>query len=299
MTALRDLDERFCDVGPIRICYEEFGGSGDPGLLLIMGLGMQMIAWPDEFCQQLAARGFYVIRFDNRDAGRSSHIDAGPTPTRGQLATRRIRHPAYLLADMGRDAVGLLDHLGIERAHIVGASMGAMIAQTVAAQASERVSSLVSIMGNTGSRRSGQASPRLWPMLLRPQPRERAAYIDNAMYVFGRIASPGFDTDLGWLREMLGTSFDRGISSAQFARQLGAIIASGNRTRELARITAPTLVVHGTADRLVAPSGGRATARAIRGARLMMVPGMGHDLPRGVWQQLEEAICENAGRRSG
>src|SRR5579862_5756634 len=120
MTALRELDERFCDVGPIRICYEEFGDPEDPGLLLIMGLGMQMIAWHEEFCEQLAARGFHVIRFDNRDAGHSSHMDAGPTPTRRQLVARRIRRPAYVLADMARDALGLLDHLGIERAHIVG-----------------------------------------------------------------------------------------------------------------------------------------------------------------------------------
>jgi pimeloyl-ACP methyl ester carboxylesterase len=296
MTALLELDERFCDVGQIRICYEEFGDSSDAPLLLIMGLGMQMIAWNDEFCDQLAARGFRVIRFDNRDAGHSSHIDAGPTPTPAQLATRRVRRPAYTLADMAGDSVGLLDHLELERAHIVGASMGAMIAQTIAARTPARVSSLVSIMGNTGSLRSGQASPTLWPVLLRPLPSDRTAYVEQAVEVFARFASPGLETDETWLRETLGASFDRGVSSAQFARQLGAIIASGNRTRELARITAPTLVVHGMADRLVAPSGGRATARAIKGARLMKVRGMGHDLPRAVWPGLIDALCENAAR---
>jgi pimeloyl-ACP methyl ester carboxylesterase len=296
MSTARTLEERFCDVGPVRICYEEFGDALDPGLLLIMGLGMQMIAWHDEFCEELAGRGFHVVRFDNRDAGRSSHMIAGPTPTRAQLFARRIRQPAYTLDDMAGDAVGLLDHLGLDRAHLVGASMGSMIAQTVAARAPDRVASLVSIMGSTGSRRYGQARPTLWPVLLRPQPTSRAAYIEQGADVFRRIGSPAFDRDETWVRDLLGRSFDRGISSASFARQLGAIIASGNRTGSLEAITAPTLVVHGTADRLVAPSGGRATARAIHGARLLLIPGMGHDLPRAVWPQLLDAICENAGR---
>lgn len=290
------MAESFCRIGDVELCYETFGDSADPALLLVMGLGTQMLGWDEAFCDELAGRGFHVIRFDNRDIGRSTILDGYPAPTLVQLLRRNPRAAAYTLAEMAADAVGLLDHLGIERAHLVGASMGGMIAQTIAARRPERVLSLTSIMANTGSRWSGQPSLRAYPMFLRPVPKDREQFIDHAAALFCIIGSPGVHRDEPALRDLLGRMYDRGNHPASTNRQLAAILASGNRTAELAHITAPTLVVHGTKDRLVAPSGGRATARAVPGARLLMIDGMGHDLPRGVWPQLLDAIVENAAR---
>jgi pimeloyl-ACP methyl ester carboxylesterase len=290
------VDERFTNVGDVELCYETFGDPGNPAMLLIMGLGTQMIGWREDFCRELVDRGFFVIRYDNRDSGRSTHLDSVRPPTPGQLLRRRIPNPAYTLTDMADDAAGLLGALEIEAAHVVGASMGGMIAQTLAARHPERVLSLTSIMSNTGSRWSGQAALRLWPFLLRRPKAGKEAFVERIVKVFEVIGSPGFAADHEWLREMAALSFDRGADEASSARQLAAILASGNRTAELHRITAPTLVVHGSADRLVRPSGGRATARAIPGARLLRIEGMGHDLPRGAWPQITDAIVENAAR---
>jgi pimeloyl-ACP methyl ester carboxylesterase len=192
--------------------------------------------------------------------------------------------------------VGLLDHLGIERAHVVGASMGGMIAQTIAARYPERVLSLVSIMSNTGARWTGQPSPRLYPVLLRRPPRDREGYVRHTAWVIEQIGSPGFERDEDDLRRLAETSYDRGLNPAAAGRQLAAIVASGDRTPLLRTITAPTLGIHGTADKFVPPSGGRATAKAIPGARLLTIDGMGHDLPRGAWPRILGAIEENAGR---
>jgi pimeloyl-ACP methyl ester carboxylesterase len=290
------VDERFCTVGDVKLCYETFGDPGDPALLLVMGLGTQMIGWHEEFCRALVERGYFVIRYDNRDVGRSTHLDSVRPPTPGQLVRRRIKHPAYKLTDMADDAAGLLDCLGIEAAHVVGASMGGMIAQTLAARHPDRVLSLTSIMSNTGSRRSGQAALRVWPYFLRRPAAGKEAFVDRIVKVFRVVGSPGFPSDEAWLREMAALSFDRGTDYAGTARQLGGILASGNRTPDLRRITAPTLVIHGTADKLVRPSGGRATARAIPGARLLLIEGMGHDLPREAWPRIIDAIVENAAR---
>jgi pimeloyl-ACP methyl ester carboxylesterase len=290
------VPESFCRVGEIELCYETFGDPADPAMLLIMGLGTQMLGWQEEFCEQLAARGFHVIRYDNRDIGRSTILDDFPAPTLGQLIRRDKRAVAYTLAELAADGVGLLDHLGIERAHLVGASMGGMIAQTIAARRPERVLSLVSIMSNTGSRFSGQPALSTYRLFVRPLARERDAYIDQAAALFDHIGSRGFDKDDAAFREQLGAMYDRGHNPSSANRQLAAILASGDRSAELRHITAPTLVIHGTDDRLVRPSGGRATARAIPGARLLMIEGMGHDLPRGAWPQIIEAIVENAAR---
>jgi pimeloyl-ACP methyl ester carboxylesterase len=290
------MPESFCRVGEIELCYESFGDPGDPAMLLIMGLGTQMLGWQEEFCQQLAARGFHVIRYDNRDIGRSTILEDFPVPTLRQLIRRDKRTAAYTLADLAADGVGLLDHLGIERAHLVGASMGGMIAQTIAARRPERVLSLVSIMSNTGSRVSGQPALSTYRLFLRPMARERDAYIQQAAELFDHIGSRGFEKDDAAFREELGAMHDRGHSPGSAARQLAAILASGNRTAELRHITAPTVVIHGTADRLIRPSGGRATARAIPGAHLLTIEGMGHDLPRGAWPQILDAIVENAAR---
>jgi pimeloyl-ACP methyl ester carboxylesterase len=290
------MSELFCTVGgDVELCYETFGDPADPAMLLVMGLATQMLGWHEELCAELAGRGFHVIRFDNRDVGRSARMHGRP-PSLFQLLRRDRRAAAYTLEDMAGDTVGLLDHLGIERAHVVGASMGGMIAQTLAARHAERVLSLVSIMSNTGSLRSGQPSVRLYPLLLKPVPRDREEYVRHVAALFEQIGSPGFERDEQDLRRLAEHSFDRGLNPAGAARQLAAIVASGDRTPLLGKITAPTLVIHGTADRLIAPSGGRATAHAIPGARLVWIEGMGHDLPRAAWPRMLTAIEQNAAR---
>jgi pimeloyl-ACP methyl ester carboxylesterase len=288
------MDEQFAKVGDVELCYDTFGDSSDPAILLIMGLGTQMIGWQTDFCEQLVERGFFVIRYDNRDCGHSTHFDSVKPPSPVELGTRRIKHPPYTLTDMAADAIGLLDHLGIERAHVVGASMGGMIAQTVAAKHPDRVLSLTSIMSSVGSRWSGQPALRVFPFFLRRPKAGKEAYVDRLVRLFGVIGSPGFEHDDDEVRELASLSFDRGASMAATARQLGAIIASGNRTPDARRITAPTLVIHGTKDKLVGTSGGKATARAIPGAKLMLIEGMGHDLPRGAWPRIVDGIVENA-----
>jgi pimeloyl-ACP methyl ester carboxylesterase len=291
------MAESFCRVGgDIEICFETFGDPADPALLLVMGLGTQMLGWHEDFCNDLAGRGLHVIRYDNRDIGRSTILTDAPVPTLGQILRRDRRAASYTLAEMAADGVGLLDHLGIERAHLVGVSMGGMIAQTIAARRPERVLSLTSIMSSTGNRWRGQPALKTYRQFLRPVSTDRATYIAQTAALFDIIGSPGFEREDDALRELLGAMYDRGHDPGSVTRQLAAILASGNRTAELRRITAPTLVIHGTADKLVAPSGGRATARAIPGARLLMIQGMGHDLPRGAWPQLIGAIVENTGR---
>jgi pimeloyl-ACP methyl ester carboxylesterase len=290
------MAEQTCTVGEIELCYELFGDPGDPPVLLVMGLATQMLGWHEEFCATLAERGFHVIRFDNRDVGRSSQLAHLRAPSLRQLALRDRSAAGYSLADMADDAIGLLDHLGIERAHVVGASMGGMIAQTIAIRHPDRVLSLVSIMSNTGARFSGQPALRILPTFLKPAARSRDAYVEQAARLYALIGSPGFERDETELRERLGRSYDRGLHPAGTARQLAAIVTAGDRSAELRRIDVPTVVIHGTADKLVNPSGGRATAKAIPGARLVTIEGMGHDLPRGAWPQIIEAIAENAAR---
>ncbi len=256
-----DPSESFCDVGgAMRLCYETFGSEDDPPMLLIMGLGMQMIGWPEDFCEQLAGRGFYVVRFDNRDIGRSTRIHGRP-PTPSQLLRRKIDPVLYQLSDMAGDAAGLLRELDLAPAHIVGASMGGMIAQTLAARHPQAVRSLVSIMSMTGSRWTGQPAFRIYPYLLRNAPTEREAYIAHMSRMFAMIGSTGLPQDPERIRDMLARSYDRGHDPAASGRQLGAIIASGDRTAEVRTITAPTLVIHGSKDPMVSPSGGKATAR--------------------------------------
>jgi pimeloyl-ACP methyl ester carboxylesterase len=289
------MPEQFCTIGDVELCYETFGDPADPAMLLMMGLATQMIGWHEEFCAALADRGFHVIRYDNRDVGRSQAMD-GPVPTLLQLLRRDRRAASYTLDDLAHDGVGLLDHLGIERAHVMGASMGGMIAQSMAALHTDRVLSLVSMMSNTGARWSGRPSPWLWPVLVKAPPHDREGYLEHAVWVFEKIGSPGFERDEQDLRRLAGISYDRGRNPAGASRQLAAIIASGDRTPLLRTITAPTLVIHGTRDRLVPLSGGRATARAIPGARLLTIEGMGHDIPRGAWPPILDAVEQNAAR---
>ena len=307
------MAEQLCRVSPeIELCWEGFGDRADPPLILIMGLATQMIAWPEEFCGQLADRGFYVVRFDNRDAGRSTHVRGRP-PTIGQLAIRSGKAARYALADMAADAIGLLRELELGPAHVVGASMGGMIAQTVAAHraragsqgAAEEsqaraegvtIEPLTIPAEATGGRWVGQSSPLLYPIFLRRPGEGREAAVERTVKVFKAIGSRGLPKDLDFVREIAERSYDRDHDPYGPGRQLAAIFASGDRTSELRRISAPTTVVHGTDDRLVRPSGGRATARAIPGARLVTIEGMGHDLPRTAWPRLIDAIAANAAR---
>jgi pimeloyl-ACP methyl ester carboxylesterase len=293
------VSEQFCDVGRgITLCYETFGDSSDPTALLIMGLGTQMVAWHEDFCRELAGRGLHVVRFDNRDIGRSTHLTGRP-PTIAQLLRRSRRAARYTLGDMADDAAGLLRELDLAPAHVIGASMGGMIAQTLAARHRDAVRSLVSIMSNTGNIRSGQPALRVYSIFLRRAPHGRDAFIAHMERVFGVIGSRGLPRDPRDMHETAALSYDRDHDPAGPGRQLAAIIAAGDRTAELRRIAVPTLVIHGTADPLVAPSGGRATARAIPGAKLMMIDGMGHDLPRAAWPQLIDGIAAHALRTDG
>jgi pimeloyl-ACP methyl ester carboxylesterase len=287
------MSEQLCDVGGgITLCYETFGDPGDPAALLVMGLGAQMVAWQEDFCEELAERGLYVVRFDNRDIGRSTHLQ-GPPPSLRQLL--RYSVPArYTLADMAQDTIGLMDELAIDRAHVIGASMGGMIAQTLAARHPTRVRSLVSMMSSTGGRWVGRPALSSYPLFLRTAPRERATFIEHATRLFAKIGSRGIPQDTEGIRRVAGRSFDRELDRTGAGRQLAAIIASGDRTSELRRITAPTLVIHGSIDPLISPSGGRATATAIPGSKLMMIEGLGHDLPRVLWPRLIDAIAGHA-----
>jgi pimeloyl-ACP methyl ester carboxylesterase len=280
----------------IDLCFETFGEPGDPAMLLVMGLGTQMLGWPDAFCEQLAARGRFVIRYDNRDVGRSTHFTGQRPPTVKQLLTRSRTCAAYSLADMAQDGIDLLDHLEMPRAHVVGVSMGGMIAQTMAARHPRRVLSLASLMSNTGHYWRGMPGLRAYPIFLRRPAGDLAAAIDSVVATFRTIGSPDYPFDEDEIRDIAVRSYERGYDPAGAGRQLAAILAAGDRTRELAAITAPTLVVHGTRDVMVTPSGGRATARAIKGSRLVLIDGMGHDLPRELWGRLIDLVEENAAR---
>jgi pimeloyl-ACP methyl ester carboxylesterase len=288
------VEERFIEVGEgITLCYDEFGDPGDTPLLLIMGLATQMIAWHDDFCGELAGRGFRVVRFDNRDIGRSTHMGFRPA-TPGQMLRRRVPREQYTLSDMAGDTARLLEGLDMAPAHVVGVSMGGMIGQMLAVEHPQLVRSLTSIMSTTGNRWRGQPAPSVMRHLLRPPPTDRKGMVEHATKIFGMVGSTGWEGNSDHIRDYVSRSFDRGHDVAGGARQLGAIIASGDRTKQLASIEAPTLVIHGTVDKLVRPSGGKATAKAIPGAKLKLIDGMGHDLPPGVWPQLIEAIAGHA-----
>jgi len=281
--------------GGITLCHEGFGDPSNDPILLIMGLGTQMVAWREDFCERLASRGFHVIRFDNRDVGRSTHVGGAPASL-PQLVTRRLPDDAYSLEDMAGDTLRLTDRLGLGPVHLVGASMGGMIGQVMAARHPEATRSLASIMSNTGSRWTGQPALGAYRYFLAEAPEEREAFIEHILRLFRVVGSREDMFDEDYVRDVTGRSFDRDHDSVAVGRQLGAVLKTGNRDAMLRSITAPTLVIHGTEDKLVRPSGGKATAKAIPGARLMMVDGMGHDLPRAAWPQIIDAIAENAAR---
>ena len=260
----------------ITIEYETFGDASAPPVLLIMGLGAQLTLWDESFCGALAKAGYYVIRYDNRDVGLSTTFE-NATST-----------PAYTVSDMAADAAGLLDALGIESAHIVGASMGGMIAQTFAIEHPTRTRTLISIMSTTGNQTVGQPTPDALAALLAPPPATRDEAIEAGLKVWRVIGSPGFAYDEEAVRDRTAASYDRSFNPPGTARQLAAIMSQPDRTAALGEVKVPVLVIHGAADPLVAPSGGEATAAAIPGARLKLVPGMGHDLPPDLYAEFIE-----------
>jgi pimeloyl-ACP methyl ester carboxylesterase len=282
-------------VGPVELAYETIGNPSNPPLLLVMGLGMQLIHWDTGLCERFGERGFHVIRFDNRDAGLSTKIQA-PVPNVMRLMAGLPAKVPYVLTDMAMDAFGLLDHLGIERAHVVGTSMGGMIAQQMAIDAPERVLSLGSIMSTTGDRWVGTPKLRVWSVLMRRAPSDRDAYVTYFASVFRMIGSPAYRRDDERVRELAGATYDRDHSPAGTARQLGAILASGSRTAALRELEVPAVVIHGEADPLIPVRAGIATAKAIPDAELIKIPGMGHDLPEELWPTFVDAIARNAER---
>jgi pimeloyl-ACP methyl ester carboxylesterase len=282
----------------IELCYDTFGSRADPPLLLIMGLAGPLNWWSPDLCRLLAGRGFFVIRFDNRDVGKSTKLDT-LGGRRADVVKRFVRprsRPPYTLSDMAGDAVGLLDVLDIDRAHVTGVSMGGMIAQTQAIEHPDRVLSLVSIMSTTGRRSVGWQDPRLFPMLLGRGARTREQVIAQSARTWATIGSPGYPTADDEIRQRAGETYDRGMDAAGVARQMQAVVAQPDRTAQLNGLRLPALVIHGLNDRLVHVSGGRATARAIPGAELLLIPGMGHDLPRPLWSTFADAIERTAAR---
>jgi len=292
------MDERFAEVeGGIELCFESLGDPADPSLLMIMGLGAQMIYWPDGLCELLAARGLHVIRFDNRDAGRSTWLTDAGKPSLGR-GRDRSEVPPYTLSEMAADCCGLLDHLELAAAHVLGASLGGMIAQTLAIEHPARVLSLVSLMSHTGDMRNGRTHEVAMPVLLSRPPADRPGYVESIVEARRVIGSPGMERDEDWIRDLAGRAFDRGLNPDGTQRQLAAIIASGDRTARLRGLEVPTVVIHGTEDVLIDVSGGEATAAAIPDAELVLIEGMGHDLPAGAWDQIAAAVIGNIGRAS-
>jgi len=291
-------DELLAPVSPeVELCYQTFGDpEGDP-LLLVMGLGGPMTWWPRELCVLLAEAGFHVVRYDNRDTGRSSRMAGRVTTAR--LARAFLGMPTtapYSMGDLAGDAFGLMDHLGWSSAHVAGISMGGMIAQTMALAEPARVRSLTSIMSTTGRRAVGWQSPALLPTLATPRGPGKEAYIRRSLRVWRIIGSPGFPQEEAELRQRAGETWERGIDEAGVLRQMMAVLTQPDRTRALRGLSVPTHVMHGLADRMVHSSGGRATAAAIPGARLTLVPGWGHDLPVPLFPTFVRAIRTNADR---
>ncbi|WP_067819454.1 alpha/beta hydrolase [Actinomadura kijaniata] len=280
------------NVGPagIEIAYERLGDPADPPVLLIMGSGVQMVAWPDGFCAALVERGLHVVRFDNRDVGRSTHLRDVPAPDLRAAMSGGPPSVPYTLADMVADTVGLLDALGLGGVHLVGASLGGMIAQMIALDHPARVRSLTSIMSTTGDPEVGRPRPEALAGLGAP-PEDREGFLAWQVRAARATGSPGFAFDEAAVAARVRLSYDRGHDPAGTARQFAAVSTAGDRTGRLRSLTVPTLVVHGADDVLIGADGGRATAAAIPGAELLVIEGMGHDLPRELWPTITDRIA--------
>jgi len=298
VTNLAHQPPQIAHANGIDICYEIFGNADAEPMLLIMGLGAQMVLWDDAFCQQLAARGFRVIRFDNRDIGQSSKLSGGKRLSPLELLKLRfLKIPVsapYKLRDMAEDTVALMDALSIRSAHLVGASMGGMIAQEIAITFGERVRSLTSIMSTTGNPKVPGPTREAAAMLMAPPPKTRDEYIARFAQNWKILRVGSFPQDEALDRSRAERTWDRGLNPAGVGRQLRAILASGSRKQRLGNVMAPTLVIHGTVDPLVNPMGGRDTAASVPGAKLMMIEGMGHAIPVPMWPQIIDAIDKHA-----
>ncbi|MDT8912189.1 alpha/beta hydrolase [Amycolatopsis sp. PS_44_ISF1] len=275
--------------------YDTFGDPADPPLVLVMGLGAQMITWEPGFCELLAGHGFHVVRFDNRDIGLSSYLDELGATDVAAVLTGQASAP-YLLADLADDTVGLFDALGFEKAHVVGASMGGMIVQQLAIDHPERLLSVTSIMSTTGDPSVGQASPAAFAALSRTPAATREESIEQSVAAYRTTGSPGYPATEEYLRQKAADGYDRALHPEGTLRQMAAIIASGDRTERLREVRLPFTVVHGEDDPLVNVSGGKATAAAVPGAELVLLPGMGHDLPAPLWPEITDAIVRTTAR---
>jgi pimeloyl-ACP methyl ester carboxylesterase len=296
------VDEKASKVGPagIEIAYQRLGNPDAPAVLLIMGIAAQSIHWPDAFCHALVEGGLQVIRFDNRDIGLSTHLTDAPPPDLPAALAGNLASVSYTLSDMAADAVGLLDVLGFEKAHVVGASMGGFIAQTMAIEHPKRVRSLTSMMSTTGNMQVGQPSPdALREVFSGPPATTRDEVIQRMLRASRAVGSPGYPTDENEVAARAGRAYDRSYDPLGVARQAIASVASGDRTERLRHLEVPTLVIHGLADRMCDVSGGRATAEAIPGAEIVLIEGMGHDLPPGLRSQLAKRIAEFVWRAEG
>ncbi|HCW16593.1 alpha/beta hydrolase [Achromobacter sp.] len=294
----------FVETNGITVGYDSFGDEGAEAILLISGLGAQMIRWTAPFCERLAAKGFRVIRFDNRDAGRSTHFTHSPTPDFSALASAiaagRTPDVPYTLYDMVGDAIGLLDALQIDRAHVVGRSMGGMIAQLMSSEYPERILSLTSIMSSTGNPNLPSAAPDIMAMLTKRAPHpfeDEAGFLEHSLAFARRIASPGYPLNEEAHRVLVLEETKRVYDPAALGRQISAIAATGDIRSRLARIVAPTLVVHGVEDQLIPLECGRDTAASIPGAEFMPVDSMGHDVPSALYSSIADAIDRTARRK--
>ncbi|MES1255591.1 MAG: alpha/beta hydrolase [Acidobacteriota bacterium] len=289
------LDEQVAaNVGPsgIDIAYERLGSRADPPVLLVMGVAAQLVNWPDGFLDALLTRGLQVIRFDNRDAGHSGHIGDAPPPDLRAALAGDLSSAACTLSHMAADAVGLLDALELDAAHVVGASLGGAIGQTMAIEHPARVLSLTSMMSTTGDMAVGQAhTDTLKALFGGPPATTRQAAIDRAVRMLDITGSPAYPTDPTDVAERFGLAWDRDHDAVATARQAVASVASGDRTSRLRALDVPALVIHGTADTMCDVSGGRATAAAIPGAELVLIDGMGHNLPPGLWERIADHIA--------
>jgi pimeloyl-ACP methyl ester carboxylesterase len=278
----------------VDLCYETVGDPADPPMLLVMGLGAQLIDWPRGFVEELAGRGFRVILFDNRDAGESALLDDLGLPDVPAILGGDPSSAAYLIPDLAADAAALLKELGVARAHVVGASMGGMIAQQLTIDHPELVASLCSLMSTTGDRTVGMPTAEAAAVLMRPPTTSRAEAIANAVAGSRVVGSPGYPATQEELERRAAAKYDRGYRPQGTLRQYAAILASPDRTAALREVRVPTVVIHGEADPLITVSGGRATADAVPGAELLVIPGMGHDLPVELWPRISGAIAANA-----
>lgn len=276
----------------IDIAYQRLGEASSPAILLIMGVAAQMTHWPNGFCRELVAQNLQVLRFDNRDAGLSTHLTDAPHPDLPAVLAGDLRSVSYTLSDMAADAIGLLDSLDIEKAHLVGASMGGQIAQTMAIEWPNRVLSLTSMMSTTGNMAVGQPSKDALRELFAGSPAvTRDQVVAQALRAMRALGSPDYPNDPEEVAERAGRAYDRSHDPVGSARQAIAAIASGDRTQRLRDLQVPTLVIHGLADRMCDVSGGQSTAEAIPGAELLLVEGMGHDLPRKLWPRLTTRVA--------